>query len=178
MLGAMITLKKYTLGEDAELARHQLEAAGIHAGVGGDNGNALFGGITNGGFCLEVQAEDKARALEVLAAMGQEDDISDAELEALAMGTEGEEHEVEPSPDEPLAEPEPERSTSQLAWRGFYIGAIYGLVFTVLLALLGWNGTSIASLTFRAWWRVPAFGLFLAAYAIFTKPSSSAPRGE
>jgi hypothetical protein len=168
MLSTMITLKKYAFREDAELARHQLEAAGVHARLTGENGNALFGSITGGGYCIEVEAADKQQASAVIEALEQPDDISDDELEALAMAAPGTEKEVEPSDFEPEQAADP--ATVHRVWRGLCWGAGVGLVINLFSILSATDPVaSLAGLT----WRLPAFGFFGALLAGMVKPGNT-----
>jgi hypothetical protein len=151
----MISVKKYASREDAELARHKLEDSGITAHLGGEIGSGLMGSLTTGGYSVEVNLADKARALEVLASMGQDDDISDAELEALAMSEPGQEQEVEPSADEPAELPDP--GATQRAWRGLCWGSAAGLAFTIVHCY--YHPAEIENLLPKLVLRIPLFGL-------------------
>ncbi len=157
----MITVKKFSNREDAELARHQLEAAGIHGYLGGENGGSLLGSITTGGFNIEVDQADKAKAEEVLAEMGQADDISDAELEALALSEPGTEHEVEPSANEPEAPLDP--ADGQRTWRGLCWGGAAGVLYAVAHSV--YDREHIEQILPTLTWRIPLFALLGAILA-------------
>jgi len=79
----MVTVATFTNTVEAEMARNELEAAGIRAFLMGDNSANIFGGMTAlfGAIPLVVASGNQLRALAILDRLAEDDEVNDEEPE-------------------------------------------------------------------------------------------------